>query len=76
MQCVAFGLILLAASVGVWWLGVYTLSGQSYEDMVWSRFPHVLPAWLGPVAHIFAISLLVQGQRRHGDHRIDCADCA
>lgn len=61
VQCVAFGLILLAASVGVWWLGVYTLSGQSYEDMVWSRFPHVLPAWLGPVAHIFAISLLVQG---------------
>lgn len=61
VQCVAFGLMLLAASVGVWWLGVYTLSGQSYEDMVWSKFPHVLPAWLGPVVHIFAISLLVQG---------------
>ena len=29
VQCVAFGLILLAASVGVWWLGVYTVSGQS-----------------------------------------------
>lgn len=61
VQCVVFGLILLASSVGVWWLGVYTLSGQSYEDMVWSKFSDALPAWFGPVVHVFTISRLVQG---------------
>lgn len=38
MLSVVFGLLLLAAAVGVWWLGVRTMEGQSYEDMVWSKF--------------------------------------
>lgn len=36
--CLVFGLLMLAASVGVWWLAVYTVSGQSYDDMVISNF--------------------------------------
>ena len=38
MLSVVFGLLLLAAAVGVWWLGVRTMEGQSYEDMVWSKW--------------------------------------
>ncbi len=54
--CVVFGLLLLACAAGVWWLGVRTLEGQSYEDVVWTRFASSLPAWLEPVVSIFAVS--------------------
>lgn len=36
--CLVLGLILLALSAGVWWLGVCTLPGQVYDDMVLSNF--------------------------------------
>ena len=57
--CVVFGLLMLAASAGVWWLGVRTMDGQSYEDIVWSKFDAALPGWLAPVVHVFAISAVV-----------------
>ena len=59
MLSVVFGLLLLAAAVGVWWLGVRTMEGQSYEDMVWSKFDAALPGWLEPVVHVFTISTVV-----------------
>ncbi len=57
--CVVFGLILLACAAGVWWLGVRTLEGQSYEDMVWSQFAQTLPAWLQPVVNVFVVTDVV-----------------
>ncbi len=51
--CAVFGLLLLVCAAGVWWLGVHTLEGQSYEDMVWSQFASSLPAWLEPVVRVF-----------------------
>ena len=59
MLSVVFGLLLLAVAVGVWWLGVRTMEGQSYEDMVWSKFDAALPGWLEPVVHVFTISTVV-----------------
>ena len=59
MLSVVFGLLLLAAAAGVWWLGVRTMEGQSYEDMVWSKFDAALPGWLEPVVHVFTISTVV-----------------
>lgn len=59
MLSVVFGLLLLAAAAGVWWLGVRTMEGQSYEDMVWSKFDASLPGWLEPVVHVFTISTVV-----------------
>lgn len=59
MLSVVFSLLLLAAAVGVWWLGVRTMEGQSYEDMVWSKFDAALPGWLEPVVHVFTISTVV-----------------
>lgn len=38
MLCLVLGLLMLAASAGVWWLAVYTMGGQSYDDMVISNF--------------------------------------
>ena len=57
--CVAFGLVMLAASAGVWWLGVRTMDGQSYEDIVWTGFDAALPGWLKPVVHVFTLSAVV-----------------
>lgn len=57
--CVVFGVLLLAASAGIWWLGVRTMDGQSYEDIVWSKFDAALPGWLEPVVHVFTISAVV-----------------
>lgn len=59
MLSVVFGLLLLAAAAGVWWLGVRTMEGQSYEDMVWSKFDAALPGWLEPVVQVFTISTVV-----------------
>lgn len=66
MLSVVFGLLLLAAAVGVWWLGVRTMEGQSYEDMVWSKFDAALPGWLEPVVHVFTISTV--GNRNKRDY--------
>lgn len=35
------------------------MEGQSYEDMVWSKFDAALPGWLEPVVHVFTISTVV-----------------
>ena len=46
--CVVFAALLWAAAAGVWWLGVRTVDGQSYDDMVESSFVQILSAsgWL------------------------------
>ena len=55
--CVVFALLLWVSAVGVWWLGVRTVEGQSYDDMVESSFAQVLSnapwlsALLGRGAH-------------------------
>ncbi|MBT1173740.1 phosphatase PAP2 family protein [Bifidobacterium sp. MA2] len=45
--CVVFGLLLIAAAFGVWWLGVHTEAGQSFDDMAEVSFPGAVPGWLG-----------------------------
>ncbi|RSX57376.1 phosphatase PAP2 family protein [Bifidobacterium samirii] len=44
--CVILGLLWLAAAAGVWWLGVRTLAGQSYDEMVITGFDSALPDWM------------------------------
>lgn len=58
--CAVFGLLLLAAAAGVWWLGVRTVDGQSYDDMVYTYLPDMLPGWMAPVVGVFAVSLVVE----------------
>lgn len=45
--CVLFGLLLVAAAFGVWWLGSHTEAGQSFDDMAEIAFPKAVPGWLG-----------------------------
>lgn len=44
--CIVLGLLLIAAAFGVWWLGVRTETGQSYDEIVVTGFADALPAWL------------------------------
>ena len=44
--CVLFALLLAAAAAGVYWLGVRTEAGQSFDDMVEMSFSDVVPGWM------------------------------
>lgn len=54
--CVVFGLLLAAAAMGVYWLGVHTESGQSFDDMVEVYLTDYVPGWftglLGAGSHV------------------------
>lgn len=54
--CIVFGLMLLAASAGVWWLGVRTANGQNFDDEVWALLDGSLPSWLRAMVHILTAS--------------------
>ncbi|MCH9276054.1 phosphatase PAP2 family protein [Bifidobacterium amazonense] len=54
--CVVFGLLLVAAAFGVWWLGVRTETGQSYDEIVITGFSQNLPGWLTFLLEPFLIS--------------------
>lgn len=57
--CIVFGLLLLAAAAGVWWLGVRTANGQNFDDEVWLRLNTSLPSWLRSLVHLLAVSSTV-----------------
>ncbi|NEG55359.1 phosphatase PAP2 family protein [Bifidobacterium platyrrhinorum] len=44
--CLVLGLLLLAAAAGVYWFGVHTETGQSFDDMVEYSFNGLVPGWL------------------------------
>ncbi|MEJ5921520.1 phosphatase PAP2 family protein [Bifidobacterium thermophilum] len=54
--CIVLGLLLLAASAGVWWLGVRTANGQNFDDEVWALLDGSLPSWLRAMVHILTAS--------------------
>ncbi|MBW3093471.1 phosphatase PAP2 family protein [Bifidobacterium sp. 82T10] len=54
--CVVFGLLLIAAAFGAWWLGVRTETGQSYDELVITGFADNLPGWLTFLLEPFLIS--------------------
>lgn len=58
--CVIFGLLAVASAFGAWRLGVCTMDGQSYDDIVFTSFNDVLPAAFAPIVNIFTHSWLVQ----------------
>ncbi|BDR55331.1 PAP2 family phosphoesterase [Bombiscardovia apis] len=63
ISCLILGLLFLAAAAGVWWLGVYTLAGQQYEDEVYRNFAGYLQAvpLLKSILGVFTISKLTIG---------------
>ena len=44
--CTVFGVVFLGIAAAVYWLGVHTVDGQSYEDLAIMNFADTMPAWL------------------------------
>ncbi|QSY58789.1 phosphatase PAP2 family protein [Bifidobacterium imperatoris] len=57
--CAVFGVLLILAAFGIWWLCVYTENGQSYDEIVWSQLPAHVPVWISGVIYAVAQSWLV-----------------
>ncbi|KAB8294429.1 phosphoesterase [Bifidobacterium avesanii] len=58
------GVLLLAASAGVWWLAVRTAAGQQLDDMVLGAFGGTVPGWIagrGAVGALLKSSALMIG---------------
>ncbi|BDR53747.1 PAP2 family phosphoesterase [Bombiscardovia nodaiensis] len=60
VACIGLGLLFVAVAVGVWWLCVYTLPGQEYDDEVYRNFAGYLARvpWLKSALGVFTNSAL------------------
>lgn len=57
--CAVFGLLLIAAGFGIWWVCVFTEDGQSYDELVWKSLSTNVPGAVGSLMSLVAQSWLV-----------------
>lgn len=57
--CAVFGLLLIAARFGIWWVCVFTEDGQSYDELVWKNLSTNVPDAVGSLMSLVAQSWLV-----------------
>lgn len=57
--CAVFGLLLIAAGFGIWWVCVFTEDGQSYDELVWKNLVPGVPGAVGGLMSLVAQSWLV-----------------
>lgn len=57
--CTVFGLLLIAAGFGIWWVCVFTEDGQSYDELVWKNLVTGVPGAVGGLMSLVAQSWLV-----------------
>lgn len=57
--CAVFGLLLIAAGFGIWWVCVFTEDGQSYDELVWKNLVTGAPGAVGGLMSLVAQSWLV-----------------
>lgn len=57
--CAVFGLLLIAAGFGIWWVCVFTEDGQSYDELVWKNLVTGVPDAVGSLMSLVAQSWLV-----------------
>lgn len=57
--CAVFGLLLIAAGFGIWWVCVFTEDGQSYDELVWKNLVAGVPGAVGGLMSLVAQSWLV-----------------
>ena len=57
--CAVFGLLLIAAGFGIWWVCVFTEDGQSYDELVWKNLVTGVPGAVGGLMSLVAQSWLV-----------------
>ena len=57
--CAVFGLLLIAAGFGIWWVCVFTEDGQSYDELVWKNLVTGVRGAVGGLMSLVAQSWLV-----------------
>lgn len=57
--CAVFGLLLIAAGFGIWWVCVFTEDGQPYDELVWKNLSTNVPDAVGSLMSLVAQSWLV-----------------
>lgn len=57
--CAVFGLLLIAAGFGIWWVCVFTEDGQPYDELVWKNLSTNVPGAVGSLMSLVAQSWLV-----------------
>lgn len=57
--CAVFGLLLIAAGFGIWWVCVFTEDGQSYDELVWKNLVTGVTGAVGGLMSLVAQSWLV-----------------
>ena len=57
--CAVFGLLLIAAGFGIWWVCVFTEDGQSYDELAWKNLSTNVPGAVGGLMSLVAQSWLV-----------------
>ncbi|MBM6700130.1 phosphatase PAP2 family protein [Bifidobacterium pullorum subsp. saeculare] len=55
--CAVLAAVCFAAAAGIWWLGVRTEDGQSFDDLAESTFVQHAPGWLTAVVRPFTATL-------------------
>ncbi|WEV58797.1 phosphatase PAP2 family protein [Bifidobacterium sp. ESL0728] len=46
-------LLCFASAAAIYWFGVHTLEGQSFDEIVWQSFKTSAPSWIIAVSHVF-----------------------
>ncbi|WEV75183.1 phosphatase PAP2 family protein [Bifidobacterium sp. ESL0800] len=49
---VALALLCFAAAAAIYWFGVHTLEGQSFDELVWRSFNTSAPSWIIAVSNV------------------------
>ncbi|WEV46512.1 phosphatase PAP2 family protein [Bifidobacterium sp. ESL0690] len=49
---VVLALLCFASAAAIYWFGVHTMEGQSFDEIVWQNFNMSAPSWIIAVAHV------------------------
>lgn len=52
-------LVSLALAAGIYWFGVHTLNGQSFDEIVWNGFVGSMPGWFVAVSRALNSGLVI-----------------
>ncbi|MDF7666085.1 phosphatase PAP2 family protein [Bifidobacterium sp. ESL0745] len=56
---VVLALLFLTSAAAIYWFGVHTLNGQSFDEIVWQGFGGTVPDWIVAVAHVLNDKIVI-----------------
>ncbi|WEV73825.1 phosphatase PAP2 family protein [Bifidobacterium sp. ESL0798] len=56
---VVLALLCFASAAAIYWFGVHTMEGQSFDEIVWQSFNTSAPGWIIATAHVLNRSVVI-----------------